>query len=133
MIARLGDQQQHPAVVFWPVFEQLDGKSDSIENGGSAITWFDPPQFVTETISISGERHDELRLEIETYEGRLARSIAEKKIDQGREAVDFLELESSHATLLDGDHDGNRLAVEVIIDMKLLEYAVIQQLKVGRA
>ena len=85
---------------------------------------------MTQPIGIPGERHDQLRLGIKTYESRFARPISEKEIDQGSQAVDFVELKRRHAAFLHRDHYGNRFVVHVIVDVELLRDAVVQDLEI---
>src|SRR3984885_5189096 len=92
MIASLADQEQHSAVVFRSVFQQLHRKPHVVEDDGYDVARTHALQLMAETVTVFGERHHQLWLGIETHERRFARSISQKKIDQERQPIDLFEL-----------------------------------------
>src|SRR5271156_4687427 len=86
---------------------------------------------MTQSLGVPGKRHHDLWLGIETYERRFAHSIAKKKIDQRSQAIDLVKLQLCHASLLDCHDHRNRFVIQIVVDMKLLLHAVVQQFEVA--
>lgn len=130
VVARLTDQQEDPPIVFGASLQEMDRVAYGVEDSRSAIARLQTFQAASDHIGVARESNKRFGFRIKCDESSLAVPISEKKIRQRSEPTELIKLEPRHPALLECNHYGNRLIVQIVVDMKSLGYSIVGQLEI---
>jgi hypothetical protein len=155
----LADEEDGAAILGWLIAEEVDGEADGVEDGGAVVAEAEivdgqrggavfemmlagaarseAGNGVRGGVEVGGEVLEECGLTVEGDDRDLVGDVAYDGGEHGgkwwSDGAEFVEFAGSGTADFNGDDKGERLATGVLLEGKLLRYAVIGQDEIVRS
>jgi len=119
-------EEENGAAIGWRLgAELIDGEADGVEDGGSAVAFFEIGELDGGFVGVGSERLDDMRSAVEGDDGDGVFDVADEGVHDGAESAVIVEMTRAVAAGFDDDGESQRLGVGVVFDADVLRSAVV--------
>src|SRR5579872_2620149 len=125
VVAFLADHQKNTTVFLGLTLQQIDRRTDCIQDRRAAVAWLKVFKSIVQFIAGVSVVVNQMGFRIEAHQSGLTALIGQKKIQQRSEFGHLTKLKCTYSSKFDGNDQRHRSRVHLFLDVNLLQHTVI--------